>query len=132
MPFPTEEKIILETEAKLNVRFPAIYRAKMKQKNGGAFNALDDHWYLFPFFDTSDKKRSKRTSNHIIRETTSARESLDFPVDAIAIAENNTGDILFFRRSKNGIDLNPEVYLYNHEGGSVLRVTDDFGELIGL
>lgn len=132
MPFPTVEKFILETEAKLNVRFPAIFRAKMKQENGGAFSALDSHWYLFPFFDTTDNKRIKRTSNHIIRETDSAREWPGFPGDAIAIAEDNTGDILFFKRSNNGTDLNPEVYHYNHDGGSILRVADDFCELIGL
>ncbi len=69
MPFPIDEKYIAQTEQQLGVIFPPRFKVKMIQMNGGEVIADDDVWKLFPFFDQSDKKRIKRTCNHIMVET---------------------------------------------------------------
>jgi hypothetical protein len=69
MPFPVDEKYVIQTEQKLGVRFPDSFREKMQTDNGGLVVTLPDAWTLYPFFDTSDKKRLKRTSNDLVRET---------------------------------------------------------------
>ncbi len=69
MPFPLEEKYILATEAKMGVRFPESFRAKMMKSNGGEVSTPPDAWELYPFLDTSNRKRISRTSNEIPRES---------------------------------------------------------------
>jgi len=88
MPFPINEKYIIATEEKLRVKFPESFRAKMMEKNGGEVETPPDAWRLYPFLDTSDKKRLKRTCNDIVRETTNAKGWIGFP-------EKNRGQALY-------------------------------------
>ncbi len=69
MAFPVDEHYITETEKQLGLKFPTIFKAKMKIENGGEIEAADDSWTIHPFFDKSDIKRIKRTTNNIILET---------------------------------------------------------------
>ena len=98
MPFPIDEKYIAQTEQQLGLVFPPCFKAKMIEMNGGEVVAEDDLWQLFPFFDQADKKRIKRTCNHIIVETKQAQQWQGFPSDAIAIASNGSGDPLIFNK----------------------------------
>ena len=129
MPFPVDEKHILATEKKLGVKFPAAFRAKMMTDNGGEVATPPDAWQLYPFFDTSDKKRLRRTCNDIARETASAKKWTGFPADAIAIGANGGGDQLILLPAGDSTTLGDEVYWWDHETGSVQKVADDFGDL---
>lgn len=130
MPFPVDEKYIVQTEQKLGVRFPESFRAKMQAENGGEVETSPDAWRLYPFFDTSDKKRLKRTSNDIVRETQSARKWESFPPDAVAIGANGGGDQLVFLRSSQSGNLGPAVYWWDHETGTVHELAVDFSQLM--
>ena len=94
MPFPVDIKFVTETERKLGVKFPPAYLNAMVKSNGGGVEAAPDYWHLYPIFDTSDKKRLKRTCNDVIRETKSANDWPDFPPNAVAIGANGGGDQL--------------------------------------
>jgi hypothetical protein len=134
MPFPVDEKYVLNTEEQLKVKFPVSFpvsfREKMMKENGGTVETSPDAWDLYPFFDTSDKKRIKRTSNNIFRETNVAREWDTFPKDAIAIGANGSGDQLIFMRSS----VDPQkcentVYWWDHETGDINKIANDFKEI---
>ena len=130
MPFPVDEKHILNTEEKLKVKFPESYRNKMILENGGTVETPPDAWNLYPFFDTSDKKRIKRTSNHIIRETGVAREWDTFPQNAVAIGSNGCGDqLIFIKPSISSDQCDASVYWWDHETGNINKVANDFDEL---
>jgi len=130
MTFPVDEKYIEATEKTLGVQFPTSFRAKMLEENGGEVEAPPDAWNLYPFFDTSDKKRLKRTSNDIVRETQSARKWPGFPERAIAIGSNGCGDQLVFLLKENSESvLDTPVYWWVHETGKVSKVKEDFSEL---
>ena len=130
MPFPVDEKYILKAEEKLNVKFPASFREKMMKDNGGEVETPPDAWNLYPFFDTSDKNRIKRTSNDVVRETTVAREWGNFPKEAVAIGSNGSGDQLIFMRSTDDpLTLDNCVFWWDHETGNINKVADDFKEI---
>jgi hypothetical protein len=95
MPFPVDEKYIIQTEEKLGVRFSRSFRNRMMLKNGGEVVTESDGWELFPFLDSSDKIRLKRTCNDIIRETAAAKEWDGFPSEALA-GFAQTSFFLFF------------------------------------
>ena len=105
MPFPVDESAILSAEKKLGVRFPEAFRVKMMSENGGELKTETEDWLLHPFFDTSSKKRLKRTCNDIVRETASAQEWYGFPGNAIAIGTNGCGDQLVFLRETDGSEV---------------------------
>ena len=122
MPFPLDEKYIIQTEEKLSVRFPDSFRIKMIIENGGELETKITDWVLHPVFDTSDKKRIKRTSNDIIRETASAKEWIGFPENAVAIGINAFGDCLILLTSKSDPNvLDNPVYFWDHETGHVKK-----------
>ncbi|MEC8886190.1 MAG: SMI1/KNR4 family protein [Pseudomonadota bacterium] len=129
MPFPIDEKYIAQTEQQLGVIFPPRFKVKMIQMNGGEVIADDDVWKLFPFFDQSDKKRIKRTCNHIMVETRQARQWLGFPTDAIAIASNGSGDLLIFKKLDNVQQLEDTVYRWSHETAALKVVAQHFDQL---
>lgn len=131
MPFPLDPKYIRETEQKLSTRFPLAYRDKMIRDNGGQIEAADDVWELYPFFDSSDRKRIARTCNDIVRETKQMRDWPGFPAGAVAIAENGTGDQLIFLPGETGAgELGAAVFWWDHETGEIQRIADDFSELL--
>lgn len=126
MPFPVELKFIEETERKLGVRFPEPFRRKMQQDNGGELETGDDVWQLHPFFDSSDKKRLKRTASHIGRETEVSRKWSGWPDRAIAIGSNGGGDRLIFLRSESDASVcEAALYWWDHETGEVHRIAID-------
>ncbi len=131
MPFPVDEKYIIQTEQTLRARFPDSFREKMKKENGGEVETPPDVWNLYPFFDTSDKKKIKRTSNDITRETESAKEWVGFPEKAIAIGFNGCGDQLVFLRLEDVPQvLSETVYWWDHETRNLNKIAKVFSELL--
>lgn len=126
MPFPLDLKFITATEEQLGFKFPEKYKAKMQIENGGefgiSFSSADEFedgddieaWWLFPFQDTSDVKRIKRTTNHLAAEHQSISKIEDFPENSIAIAHNGDGDYLLMR-TVDDTQLGEEIYLWRHE-----------------
>ncbi len=127
MPFPIDEKYIDATESKLGAKLPKSYTDAMRQHNGGKVQTPPDKWRLYPIFDSSDKKRLKRTCNDIVRETKVALNSDTFPKGAIAIGANGGGDQLIFLRTGDTID--PQVHWWDHETGQTILVANDLGDL---
>ena len=100
-------------------------------ENGGAVCGQPDVWMLYPIFDSSDKKRLKRTCNDVIRETQNAREWAGFPDDAVAIASNGGGDQLVLLRAKHATEmLAEEVYWWDHETAELHLVASRFSDLV--
>ncbi|MBQ0946525.1 SMI1/KNR4 family protein [Ideonella sp. 4Y16] len=130
MPFDLAESFVLAAEQELGARLPESYRTAMVRANGGELEVLEDSWVQYPIADTSDRKRSSRSANHIIKETEVCRGWPRFPGNAVAIAGNGTGDHLVFLR--HGVSFQPAVYLWSHEEGSLERVANDFAELESL
>ena len=128
MAFPVEEKFIVRTESELGVCFPNSFKSKMSQDNGGEVLVGEDIYYLFPFYDDSDKKRIRKTCNSITRETLNERKHFRFPDNLIAIGNNGGGDLLVFKISEKGC-LEEMVYWLNHENHDLEIVANSFGEL---
>lgn len=129
MPFPVDIKFVNEAERKLGVKYPAAFVLCMVKNNGGEVSTPSDTWQLYPFLDTSDRKRLKRTCNDIVHETKEAREWSGFPKDAIAIGTNGGGDQLVLRPSPDAPGVLGPVYWWDHETGELNFICDDFGDL---
>lgn len=131
MAFPVDEQYIIETEKKLGLKFPKTFKDKMKIENGGELETADHSWTIHPFFDKTDIKRIKRTTNNIILETKHAREWDNFPKNGIAIGDNGTGDKLILLPSD--IDptiLSEKIYFWSHETDEITKVADDINEFV--
>jgi len=130
MPFPVDIKFVNDAEAKLGVKFPAAFVVKMTKLNGGSVNTGTDTWELYPFLDTSDRKRLARTCNDIVRETQFSRQWSGFPQDAISIGANGGGDKLVLLPDPHAPTvLLHQVFWWDHETGEVHHVADDFADL---
>ncbi|MFZ6872194.1 SMI1/KNR4 family protein [Undibacterium sp. Di27W] len=129
MAFPLDEKFIEQAEAELGVRFPASFRNKMMQMNGGAIHVLDEVFDLLPFYDTTDKKRIKRTCNSIVHETRQARAYYGLPVRLVLFVSNGCGDSLSFQIMEDS-ELDPQIYLYRHDDDELQLVASDFATLL--
>ncbi|MEP0212482.1 MAG: SMI1/KNR4 family protein [Cellulophaga sp.] len=136
MPFPIEEKYIIETESELNVKFPAEFKNRMISLNGGEIeevieNEEEDYIYwLYPFFDKSDKKRISRTCNHIGLETENSRKWENFPKNTIAIGHDGSGNKLVLIHNGNGV-LSENLYFWDHETGEIEKIAESIKELDG-
>jgi hypothetical protein len=131
MAFPVDEQYIIETEKELELKFPPTFKGKMKIENGGEIETADDSWTIHPFFDKSDIKRIKRTTNNIILETNNSRKWGNFPPTAIAIGDTGSGDKLILLPSANNpTQLSDKIYFWSHETGEVTAIADDINELI--
>ena len=128
MAFPIEEKFIAKAEEELGVRFPDSFRQKMMKNNGQGVEVKTDYFLLYPFYDTSDKKRIKRTCNSIVHETKIAREQYGMSNELIAIGDNGVGDVLVFKIQENG-SIDPMVYWLDHETEQLVFAATDFSEL---
>ena len=129
MPFPLDERWIRLAEDSLARRLPDAYRERMMRDNGGELAADGDVWWLYPICDRSDRKRIKRTCNHILLETQAVRSWAGFPGDGLAIASNGSGDQLVLLPSKqNSEAFAPLVYFWSHETRD-LEAIAEFGEL---
>ncbi len=128
MPFPVDEKYIIETETQLGVKFPAEFKSRMLQSNGGELVTKSFEFELYPFFDKSDRKRISRTANHIDLETKNARKWTGFPDKAIAIGRDAYGNKLILIHNEAGY-LSDEVYFWNHETGQCEKIFDSVNKL---
>lgn len=128
MAFPVEEKFIEKAEAELGAKFPASFREKMMRLNGGGVEVDTDYFELHPFYDTSDKKRIKRTCNSIVHETKTARDYYRLPKNLIVIGDNGGGDVLVYKIKENG-EIEPTVYWFDHETEELVFAAGDFSEL---
>ncbi|MBE8725172.1 SMI1/KNR4 family protein [Flavobacterium hungaricum] len=129
MPFPIDEKYIIESEEELGLEFPLLFKEKMIVENGGEVVTEDDNWNLYPFFDKSDQKRISRTCNHLILETKQAKEWSNFPPHAVAVAGNGCGDYLLLLAVENTKQLGEKIYLWRHETGDFELVAENLKEL---
>lgn len=128
MPFPIDEKYILETESELSVKFPPEFKTRMIVSNGGELVSKNFEFELYPFFDKSDRKRISRTCNHIGLETKNARGWNGFPESGIAIGSDGFGNLIILTHNGNGI-LSDEIYLWNHEIGQIEKVAESINKL---
>lgn len=130
MPFPIDIKYVNETERKLGVKFPASFVVRMVKNNGGEVSTPPDAWQLYPFLDSSDRKRLARSCNDIVRETAKAKEWPDFPPEAVAIGSNGCGDQLVLLPQADAPEcLAHAVYWWDHETGELHKVADDFEQI---
>lgn len=128
MPFPLDEKYIIELESDLNVRFPTEFKRRMMKSNGGELIVDEYAFELYPFYDKSDKKRISRTCNHIGLETKNAREWDGFPENGIAIASDGFGNQIVLIHNGDGI-LKNEIYFWDHETREIEKIADSINEL---
>ena len=125
MPFPIEERFILEAEQRLGISLPLAYRKKLMRENGGQLETPPDSWTLYPVRDSSDRKRLKRTCNDIVLETENARRWTGFPRDSVAIGANGGGDRLILRPNPaDSSVLSSEVAWWDHETGAINPIGD--------
>jgi hypothetical protein len=115
MAFPTTEAQVEAAERELGMKLPREYRARLIARNGGELSTAGDEWRVFPVFDTSNRKTTTRSANHIVLETRGAQEWEGFPKGAVAIATNGMGDYLVFMPAHSSGRLDPQVHLWNHE-----------------
>jgi hypothetical protein len=127
MPFNLAEPFISAAEKKLGAPLPHSYRQAMMASNGGEVAAYDDVWSLHPILDNSDRKRLSRSCNDILRETGVMRDWPGWPKNAVAIADNGTGDKLLFLRE--GQLYQPAVYVWLHDAGDLVVVAQTISEL---
>lgn len=128
MPFPVEEKFIELAETELGAKFPESFRKKMMRHNGGCVEVSMDYYHLHPFYDTSDKKRIKRTCNSIVHETKTYRDQYGLPENLVILADNGGGDLLVYKIEENG-KVDPRVYWRNRDTEELVIVANDFSEL---
>lgn len=120
MAFTVDIKFIEKAENELGLTFPNSFKKGISKSNGGEVNTKTDLWEIFPIFDTSDRKRTCRTANHIIRETKAANGWKGFPPKAIAIASNGGGDLAILLPEAQNINvLEDKVYRWSHETAKV-------------
>jgi hypothetical protein len=129
MPFPIDEKYIIETESELNAKFPTEFKNRMMESNGGELLISDEFGFeLYPFFDKSDKKRIRRTCNHIGLEKKNARKWNGFPENGIAIGSDGFGNQLILTHNGNG-NLTDELYVWNHETKQIEKIAESINKL---
>jgi hypothetical protein len=133
MPFPVEPKYIQAAEQALGIQLPPRFKARLSAENGGEIllepDNEDSNFTLLPVFDTSDKKRLRRTCNHIAKETASARESWHgFPAQAVLIGDNQYGDFLFLL-PESPQQLGEAIFLWSSDGGELEQVAGSIDDL---
>ena len=128
MPFPLNENYIEKAESELGARFPDSFRNKMMEMNGGTVILGEDYFELHPFYDTSDKKRIKRTCNSIVHETIFARTHYRLANNLIVIGNNGGGDVLVYKMGTDG-QIEPTIYWLDHETEELVFAANDFNEL---
>lgn len=124
MPFPVDAAFISLAEDQLGTQFPAGYRQRLMQDNGGEVDlgdTGDDPWVLFPVKDDSDEKCLRRSWDDVVRHTKRKRGRSHFPCDAVAIGEDGSGDLLLL--IPQGSDW--ALATWDHETGDTSPVPRD-------
>lgn len=119
MPFPLDEKYVLAAEKQIDARMLDAYRSMMMAENRGCAKLGRDPWWLHPIIDTSDKKLSKRTCNHVVVEIKTRHSCGGFPENAVEIASSSYGDAIVFPHE--GGACGPEVHVFDHETHAVRK-----------
>ncbi|KMY44740.1 hypothetical protein AC622_11310 [Bacillus sp. FJAT-27916] len=114
------ETEINRAEEQLGIRLPAEYKELFTLTN----NAQVDEWTFFPIKDPANLKK---TWDDLVRQNNELRDE-GMPEDLIAIAEDETGDLLCYRRTEEGID--ERVYLWDHETGEREELASGLREFI--
>lgn len=111
MAFPTDASRIRAAEEALGRAFPDVWRRRLMSENGGEIDDADEgYWVVFPVYDDSDRRRLSRSANHVVKETEAWRgKGWGFPDDAVAIAEDQTGNALILLPGDD------TIYLWDHE-----------------
>jgi hypothetical protein len=104
-------------EEKLGAALARSYRQAVMTSNGGEVAAYDDVLNLHPVLDSSDRKRLSRSCNDIHHETCVMRDWPGWPENAVAIADNSTGEELLFLREDQSYQ--PTVYVWLHDTGAL-------------
>lgn len=137
---PVAEQYLRQAEEKLGCRFPQAYVRRMTAANGGVIRLPGQRelWELYPIWDTSDKKRLKKTFNDVVRATEQLRISQGFPTGAVAIGSSLSGDaffaesaeqLIFLPTGGSDIGLNETVYRWDHTlPGEALELAQSFAE----
>lgn len=99
----------------------------MKSANGGTVEVDGDTWELFPIRDQSNRKLLARTAGHVLRETKAAREWPKYHENALAIASDGGGNLLVMFQEGAGFE--PQIFIWNHEDGSLEMAAKDFEEI---
>lgn len=135
MPFPLELRWVHAAEHHLGRRLPHGYVARMCRYNGGSIQVIGDSFDLFPILDASDRRRLKRSTNHIIDETKRMTGFPGFPAGALAIAENGTGDLLVFLPDDQPLVAGglprfaDAIYRWDYHSGELARVAECLEDL---
>jgi len=129
MPFPLEEKYIIETESELNVKFPTEFKTRMMKLNGGELIIDEFGFELYPFFDKSSRKRISRTCNHIGLETKNKRKAdYGFPKNAVTIGSDGSGNQIILMHNGNNV-LEDTIYFWNCKTGKIKKVGTSINSL---
>jgi hypothetical protein len=118
MPFPVDPERIAAAERELGFVFPVAWRSALERRNGGELALSDDDWRIYPVWDDSDRKHAGRTANHVARETAQARTWPQFPTGAVALASNDSGDLLIVLAGS------ASVWRWDHEQGTLADLGD--------
>ena len=119
---------INDTEVAMGVTFRPQFKQRMSECNGGEVQVGNEAWWLYPFWDDTDRRSIRRTAEDIRRVTEQLRsDEIGFPVDAIAIAHNAADDVLFLRTEGGAVM--GEVWLFRLRGGTVFRALEDVSQL---
>ncbi|MDX8352590.1 SMI1/KNR4 family protein [Cognatiyoonia sp. IB215182] len=127
MAFPVSIERIREAEADIGARFPETYAKAMMEDNGGVLRKGRQQWWLHPIKDFSDKKRIKRTCNHVLHETNGRREYGGFPENGVEIAGNGGGDALVLCHSDG--QFSDELFFFDHEKLQLKKLNIRFGDM---
>ncbi|MCW1886330.1 SMI1/KNR4 family protein [Luteolibacter flavescens] len=129
MAFDISEEQVRLTEAEIGLGFPPVYRSLMMANNGGlAFDGMDE-WTLNPIKDSSDRKRLSRSCNHVIVETSKAKEWRGFPPEGLAIGSSGSGDIILLMPSPADPGmLEDKILKFDHETGELEELAADLSK----
>ena len=115
---------IARAEGALGAVLPTGLKSVWVQRNGCDLTLEDvacgDYWRLFPVRDERSRKALGRTAVDIVVEQQGAKQWSGFPVNALAIASNDSGDFLVLL--KTGASFGETVYLWDHESTDLVEV----------
>lgn len=127
-----EIRYIEELESEMGLKFPAIFKFRMAEQNGGIIETKEQNWKLFPVFDKSDAVRMMSTCDHIGIETRNAKVWDDFPEDAVAIGKNEYGDLIMLSPDKDNRGMLSEIiYIWVRETGEVAELAKNILQVQG-